>query len=123
MSVKLIYLAIIKIETMTAAEFKELALAFPGTEAAPHFDRTAFKVVKRRIFASLHEPSQSANICLSPVEQAEFCEVGGPGVFPIPNKWGQQGWTTFELKDVVEEVVQAALEVAYGAVMAGKGRK
>ena len=108
---------------MTAAEFKELALAFPGTEAAPHFDRTAFKVVKRRIFASLHEPSESANICLTPVEQAEFCEVGGPGVFPIPNKWGQQGWTTFELKDVAEEVVQAALEAAYEAVMAGKGKR
>ncbi|MCC6724382.1 MAG: MmcQ/YjbR family DNA-binding protein [Saprospiraceae bacterium] len=108
---------------MTAAEFKELALAFPGTEAAPHFDRTAFKVVKRRIFASLHEPSQSANICLTPTEQAEFCEVGGPGVFPIPNKWGQQGWTTFELKDVAEEVMQAAMEAAYGAAMVEKGKK
>jgi hypothetical protein len=108
---------------MTSTEFKELALAFPGTEAAPHFDRTAFKVVKRRIFASLHEPSQSANICLSPVEQAEFCEVGGPGVFTIPNKWGLHGWTTFELREVAEEVVQAALEAAYGAVMAGRGKK
>ncbi len=108
---------------MTTEDFKDLALAFPGTEAAPHFDRIAFKVVKRRIFASLHEPSQSANICLSPVEQAEFCEVGGPGVFPIPNKWGQQGWTTFVLKEVAEEVVQAALEAAYGAVMAVKGKR
>jgi YjbR len=112
-----------KIETMTATEFQELALAFPGTEAAPHFDRKAFKVVKRRTFATLHEPSQTANICLSPVEQTEFCEVGGPGVFPIPNKWGLQGWTTFELKNVMEEVVQAALEAAYGAVMATKGKR
>lgn len=105
---------------MTTHEFQEMALAFPGTEAAPHFDRTAFRVVKRRIFASLHEPSQSANICLTPTEQTEFCEMGVPAVFPIPNKWGQQGWTTFELREVAAEVVQAALEVAYQAVLEQK---
>jgi hypothetical protein len=49
--------------------------------------------------------------------------VGGPGVFTIPNKWGLHGWTTFELREVAEEVVQAALEAAYGAVMAGRGKK
>jgi hypothetical protein len=108
---------------MTTEDFKDLALAFPGTEAAPHFDRIAFKVVKRRIFASLHEPSQSANICLSPVEQRSSAKWAVPVSFPIPNKWGQQGWTTFELKEVAEEVVQAALEAAYGAVMAVKGKR
>jgi predicted DNA-binding protein (MmcQ/YjbR family) len=101
---------------MTIETFKEAAMSFPGTEAAPHFDRTAFRVVKRRIFASLHEPSQSANIRLTPWEQTEFCEVGGPGVFPLPNKWGQQGWTAFDLRNVPDEVVLAALETAYQAV-------
>lgn len=108
---------------MSTEAFRELALSFPGTEAAPHFDRTAFRVVKKRIFASLHEPSQSANICLAPTEQAAFCEEGGSGVYPLPNKWGQQGWTTFELRTVAPEIVQAALETAYEAVLAQQKKK
>lgn len=108
---------------MTTEVFKEMALAFLGIEAAPHFDRTAFRVVKKRIFATLHEPSQSANIVLTPVEQAEFCGLDASGIYPVPNKWGQQGWTTFDLKKLPLEVVQAALEVAYQAVLNNNQKK
>ncbi|MCO6492386.1 MAG: MmcQ/YjbR family DNA-binding protein [Phaeodactylibacter sp.] len=109
---------------MTTEEFKFLALSFPGTEEKPHFDRTAFKVVKRRIFATLHEPSRSANIVLSPFGQSEFCRLGEPGIHPVPNKWGEKGWTTFELDKVPADVVQAALEMAYEAVfLQGKKKR
>ncbi len=104
---------------MTTADFQELVLSFPGVEAAPHFDRTAFRVIKKRIFASLHEPSQSANIALAPNAQAELCALGGGGIYPLANKWGQQGWTTFDLNDVAPELVQAALELAYEGVVRG----
>ena len=102
---------------MTAEEFRSLALSFPGTEDKPHFDRTAFKVVKRRTFATLHEPSRSANIVLSLSEQSAFGELGEAGIYPVPNKWGEKGWTTFELDNVSPDIVQAALEVAYEAVL------
>ena len=105
---------------MTTEEFNSLALSFPGTEDKPHFERTAFKVVKKRIFATLHEPSHSVNIVLSPSEQAQFCEMGEPGVYPVPNKWGERGWTTFDLEKVSTDVVQAALELAYEAVLKNK---
>lgn len=106
---------------MTTEAFTDLALAFPGTEAAPHFDRTAFRVVKKRIFATMHEPSQTVNIVLTPGEQAEFCELGGGGIYPVPNKWGEKGWTTFDLRALGTELVQAALETAYSAVL-GKNK-
>lgn len=102
---------------MNNEAFKSLALSFPGTEEKPHFDRTAFRVVKKRIFATLLESKQSANIVLSPAEQLEFCALEEPGIYPVPNKWGEKGWTTFELGNVPEEVVQAALELAYEAVL------
>jgi hypothetical protein len=107
---------------MTTEAFKDLALAFPGTEAAPHFDRTAFRVVKKRIFATLHEPSQTANIVLTPADQAEFCEMGGGSIFPVPNKWGEKGWTTFDLNRVEADLVQAALEMAYTVGLGSSGR-
>lgn len=102
---------------MTAAAFKSLALSFPGTEERPHFDRTAFNVMNRRIFATLHEAGHSANILLSPAGHSDFCGLGIPAVYPVPNKWGEKGWTTFELSDLPEDVVLAALELAYKKVL------
>lgn len=93
--------------------FRELALSFPGTEEAPHFDRAAFKVIKKRTFATLHEPSKSANIKLSEVDQSVFCEFDKNAVYPVPNKWGLHGWTTFELNKIPKELLLDALDTAY----------
>jgi hypothetical protein len=90
--------------------FREIALSLPGVEERPHFDRAAFKA--RIIFATLHEPSRTANLKFNEVDQSVFCEFE-KGVYPVPNKWGQQGWTTFELDKVPEELVKDALETAY----------
>lgn len=101
---------------ITNEKFRQLALSFSGTEENPHFDRRAFKVIKRRIFATLHESSQTANLKLPRVEQSVFCDFGDQ-VYQVPNKWGLQGWTTFELKRVPVELVLDALEVAYNDVL------
>lgn len=98
---------------MDLTDFKNLALSFPGTITHPHFDRLAFKVEKKRIFATLHEPAESANIKLPVVEQSVFCAIGKSSVYAVPNKWGLQGWTTFELKNLPEELVRDALNIAY----------
>lgn len=97
---------------MSIEEFKSLALSFPGTVEGPHFDRTAFKVVKKRNFATLHEPGKTVNVRLTPEEQAVFCDFG-KAVFPVPNKWGAQGWTTFELEGIPASLMQEALNAAY----------
>jgi hypothetical protein len=98
---------------MTIKEFKTNALSFPGTEQNPHFDRVAFKVTGRRIFATLHEQSHTANVKLSPVNQSVFCDLGKNNVHPVPNKWGLQGWTTFALNKVPKKLMLDALDTAY----------
>lgn len=108
---------------MTAQEFRNLALSFPGTEEAPHFDRAAFKVIKKRIFATLHEPDGTANVKFSEIDQAVFCSFDKNAVYPVPNKWGQQGWTTFELAQLPTELVFDALETAYKEVLKPKPRR
>jgi predicted DNA-binding protein (MmcQ/YjbR family) len=105
---------------MTAAEFRDMALSFPGTEENPHFDRAAFKVIKKRIFATLHEASLTANLKLSPQDQRVFCKFDKKIVHPIPNKWGLQGWTTFELKTIPNELILDALNTAYQDVVKKK---
>jgi hypothetical protein len=108
---------------MTAKEFRELALGFPGTEENPHFDRMAFKVTAKRIFATLHGESQMANLKLSPTDQSVFCSYGKKAVYAVPNKWGLQGWTTFELKKIPKELMLDALDTAYQDVFKLKKKK
>ena len=97
-----------------------MALSFPDTEENPHFDRRAFKVKGKRIFATLHEKSSTANLKLSPVDQSVFCLFDPKVVYPIPNKWGAQGWTTFVLKEVPKEMMLDALNTARNAVHSAK---
>lgn len=104
-------------------DFCELALSFPEVEENPHFDRRAFKVTGRRIFATLHEASGTANLKFSPEDQAVFCAFDKKAVYPVPNKWGLQGWTTFELAQVPKEMMLEALNTAYEDVVKGGKKK
>ena len=108
---------------MTIEEFRELALSFPGTVEAPHFDRTAFKVVNTNIFATLHENSRTANLKFSENDQSVFCSFDKDTVYPVPNKWGLHGWTTFELKNAPKELMLDALDTAYKEVFKSKKKR
>ncbi|KAA9042125.1 MmcQ/YjbR family DNA-binding protein [Ginsengibacter hankyongi] len=101
---------------MTPGEFEEMALSFPGTVSQPHFERTAFKITGKRIFATLHKKSESVNILLTPEEQKVFCSID-ESIYPILNKWGLKGWTTFELKKAERPVILDALNSAYENVL------
>jgi hypothetical protein len=105
---------------MTNKEFATMALSFPETEEHPHFERRAFKVRGKRIFATLHEKAAAANLKLSPVDQSVFCLFDKSIVYPVPNKWGLQGWTTFELKHIPPEFMFDALSIAFNDVLATK---
>ncbi len=103
--------------------FKKIALSFQGTEERLHFDRIAFKVRDRKIFATLHEKSQTANIIFSKNDQSVYCSFDETAVYPVPNKFGLQGWTTFELKKVPIELISDALVTAYRIIIETKPRK
>lgn len=108
---------------MTSQEFRTIALSFQGTAEAPHFDKAAFKVIGKRIFATLHEASLTANLKLSEVDQSVFCVYDKMIVYPVPNKWGLQGWTTFELRKIPKEFMLDALDTAYQDVFKTKPKK
>ncbi len=65
----------------TAEEFTEIAMSLAGTEAAPHMDRTAFKV--KRIYATLHSDGLTANLKLLPDEQEVKCLTHAAGFKPV----------------------------------------
>ncbi|MFB2121085.1 MmcQ/YjbR family DNA-binding protein [Parapedobacter sp. 2B3] len=97
--------------------FSGMALSFAGTEQRPHFDRTGFRVVGKRMFASYLEKDNTANIFLTVAEQALFCVADPLNIYPVPNKWGEKGATTFRLNHVARELVMEALLSAYNEVL------
>jgi len=108
---------------MTATEFRKMAHSFQGVVEHSHFDRIAFKVEGKRIFATLHEASGSANMKLSEEDQSIFSTFKGKGIFPVTNKWGLHGWTTFELEKIPKELVLHALNVAYQESLKSKSKR
>jgi hypothetical protein len=108
---------------ITGDSFATIALSFPGVETTPHFDRTGFKVTGKRMFATYLAVNNTANVFLTPAEQRVFCEIDPAAIYPVPNKWGEKGATTFDLDTIAREVLQEALYTAYKMVMASPKRK
>ena len=101
---------------MTKEIIIDLALSFPGTELQPHFDRIGFKIARKRMFATFLAKDNSVNIFLTPKEQKVFCKMN-TGIYPVPNKWGENGATTFELDKVPKGILMEALLSAYNNVL------
>jgi predicted DNA-binding protein (MmcQ/YjbR family) len=104
-------------------QFKALALSLPHTIEAPHFDRTAFKIIGKRIFATLHEKSHTANFKFSPADQSVYSLIDKSAIYPVNNKWGLQGWTTFELDKIDSQLVLEALTTAYEEALKSSSKR
>lgn len=97
---------------MTADEFRQLALCFPGITEVPHFDRRAFRTAKR-IMATLVEAGDLAVLMLSPEDQDAFVVLGKGSLYPVPNKWGDRGATYVQLATVEPGLLADALDTAW----------
>ncbi|MDI1233434.1 MAG: MmcQ/YjbR family DNA-binding protein [bacterium] len=93
-------------------EFKKLALSFPQTIEAPHFVNIAFKVNKK-IFATYNPEQNRATVKLNTIDQDVFTIISKGSIFPVPNKWGLQGWTNIDLNMVQNELFIDAITTSY----------
>lgn len=97
---------------MTSTQFQKLALSFPETSEEPHFEKISFRVNKK-IFATLDVKGKLATIKLSEIDQDVFSKFDPSAVFPVPNKWGKQGWTHINLQKVNPALCADALAQAW----------
>ena len=105
--------------------FRSIALSFPETTEQPHFEKTSFRVQKK-IFATLDIAKARACIKLSEIDQDVFSSLQREAIFPVPNKWGKQGWTFIDLDEVGTDILNDALQTAWSGVASkkmSKGRK
>lgn len=96
---------------ITSQAFRHLALSFPDVTELPHFDKASFRINKK-IFATLDEEKQQAAVKLSMSEQSVFSAFDKEIIYPVPNKWGAQGWTIINLKKIRKAMLKDALETA-----------
>src|SRR5438132_11185808 len=102
-----------------AKTFKQLVLSFPESEEQPHFEKTSFRVNKK-IFATLSPDSHVACVKLSEIDESVFCAFDKTIIYPVDNKWGQQGWTLVDLNKVQKDMLKDLLTTAYNEVAAKK---
>lgn len=100
---------------ITESVFRELALSFPESTEAPHFEKTSFRV-KNKIFATLDLKKSIACIRLTPIDQDVFSSFDKQIVYPLANKWGKQGWTLVELNKVREDLFRDIIGCGYCTV-------
>ncbi len=97
---------------VSARRFEQLALAFEGTYAVPHMERTAYRT-KRRIFATVAADGQSANLLLDADLQDTVCGAMPQAFSPVPGGWGRMGYTTVKLAGVSETELVEVLREAH----------
>ncbi len=99
--------------------FRKLALSFPETTEAPHFEKIAFRV-RKKIFATYDDVNKQACLKLSSIHQGVFTLAAKHTIFPVDNKWGNQGWTLIEMTTVRKSIFVDALKTAYCEVAPAK---
>jgi hypothetical protein len=99
--------------TMTAADFRRIALSFEGAEQGSHMGAVDFRV-GGHIFATLASVKDGfGNLMLTPEIQAEF--VGeAPDLFvPVAGGWGRMGATHIRLAKADRDILTGALRAAW----------
>ena len=99
-----------------------MALAFPEVAELPHFQKISFRV-KKKIFATLSASSCIASVKLSLVDQSVFCSIDKTIIYPVPNKWGLQGWTHINLEKIKKTMLQDILQTSFSEVLLSHAKK
>lgn len=101
---------------ITEETFRELATSFEEVEEKPHFEKMSFRV-KNKIFATVEYASMQAVLKLTDQQQLDYGRLQPKSIYPVKGKWGNKGWTTFELMELDKDIVSAGLLDAYNTIV------
>jgi len=92
---------------------RKIALSMPDAEEFDHFGRPAFRIKKKRIFATLWPLENRMMVKLSPIDQSVFNAFDSSIFYPVPNKWGLKGATFVDLSKVRPDMLKDAINTAW----------
>lgn len=97
---------------IVSSDVRQIALSFANSTEEPHFEKTSFRF-KKKIFATLDEKLNKVVVKLTPIQQSVYCSINSTMIYPVPNKWGNQGWTMISLELIEEDLFTEVVKVAY----------
>ena len=97
---------------MSLEEFAEMALSFPETIQASHFNTTDFRV-NGKIFATLRPEKLRGVLLLTREDQSLLRETSGDMFEPVPGSWGEKGSTYVVLDSANPYAVRHAMAIAW----------
>ena len=98
--------------TMTADDFRSLALSLPEASEGAHMGHADFRV-GGKVFATLGPKEEWGMVKLTPDQQALFVRTE-PDVFePFNGAWGKRGCTKVDIDSASEPAVRQALILAW----------
>jgi YjbR len=99
--------------TVTAKDFRRIALSFEGAQEGSHMGAVDFRV-GGRIFATLASVKEGyGNLMLTPEMQAEFIGERPDLFLPVHGGWGRMGITHIRLWVADEHSLRGALHAAW----------
>ena len=102
-----------KTKTVTAADFRRLALGMPEVVEGSHFGSADFRV-GGKIFATLSLESEGYGVLLLTPDQQAGMVKDAPEIFsPVPGGWGRMGSTRVRLARVAPDILEGTLRTAW----------
>ncbi|AYQ34295.1 MmcQ/YjbR family DNA-binding protein [Runella sp. SP2] len=98
----------------------EVLVNMPNAKEEAHFDKPAYKI-KGKIFATFNIENKWVTLKFTPEQQTIFCE--DEAFYPVPNKWGQLGWTHVSLDKVRLIAFEEGVNTSYENIVAMKTKK
>lgn len=98
----------------------EVLVNMPNAKEEAHFDKPAYKI-KGKIFATFNIEKKWVTLKFTPEQQTIFCE--DDAFYPVPNKWGQLGWTHVNLDKVRLAAFVEGVSTAYENIVTMKTKK
>src|SRR3954464_9501618 len=97
--------------TMTADEFRAIALSFPETEERSHVNHPDFRV-RGKICAILSVDLTKGMASLTPELQTDYIALDA-SFYPASGAWGRNGSTMITLATANVDAVRSALAAAW----------
>jgi len=85
---------------------------WPEVHSSPHFEKLAFKR-NGKIFLTIDAKNETWCVKLSTTDQSLFCLIDRLAIYPVPNRWGQKGWTHILPVALPEQVLNELLLTAW----------
>jgi hypothetical protein len=100
-------------QSVTAEDFRRIALSLPEATESSHMEHPDFRV-RKRIFATLGYPDNKCGMVnLQPDQQKTFSRDYPDAFVPVKGGWGRIGATQVRLDCVEKATLREAITTAY----------